>query len=58
MEERINWRRGRVVDSTGLENRRSRKALGGSNPPVSDLISSLERLLFLPTFGIMGFGET
>ena len=29
------WRRGRVVECTGLENRKVREGLGGSNPPVS-----------------------
>ena len=28
-------RDGRVVDGTGLENRHTRKGIGGSNPPLS-----------------------
>ena len=29
------WRVGRVVDGTGLENRHTRKGIGGSNPSLS-----------------------
>jgi hypothetical protein len=30
-----HWRVGRVVDGTGLENRHTRKGIGGSNPSLS-----------------------
>jgi hypothetical protein len=34
----VGWRGGRVVDGSGLENRRTRKGTGGSNPSLSAII--------------------
>ena len=34
------WRVGRVVECGGLENRCRRKATGGSNPPLSAMLST------------------
>src|SRR5450432_486237 len=36
-------RGGRVVDGTGLENRRTRKGIGGSNPSLSARQSGVQR---------------
>src|SRR5271167_2298449 len=33
--ECVTWRGGRVVDGSGLENRHTRKGIGGSNPSLS-----------------------
>ena len=37
------WRRGRVVERAALEMRYVRKGIGGSNPPASARLPSLNR---------------
>ena len=40
-----SWRGGRAVDGTGLENRHTRKGIGGSNPSLSARISKLLEMM-------------
>ena len=39
------WRGGRAVDGSGLENRHTRKGIGGSNPSLSASIACSRRSL-------------